>query len=94
MLHFLPKNQIDAEPRFGVVVGKKQVKSAVRRNLIKRLARENFRLRRNSLAGYDLVLRLLIRPESMDRQLFVEDIVTLLNKLRPRQQGLTKRETV
>lgn len=44
--------------RLGTVVGKKQARNSVRRNLVKRLAREAFRLRREKLPAYDLVLRL------------------------------------
>lgn len=85
MLHYLPRNSPDAEARLGLVIGKKQLKRAVHRNLVKRLARENFRVRRAGLAGYDLVLRLMVRPERLDRHLIAEDIVSVLQKLRPRQ---------
>jgi ribonuclease P protein component len=46
------------EARLGLVIGKKQAPRAVTRNLIKRLAREAFRLRRAELAGWDILLRL------------------------------------
>lgn len=42
--------------RLGLAVSKKQVKRAVDRNRIKRLIREVFRHRRDSLKGYDLVV--------------------------------------
>ena len=40
------------------MIGKKQAPRAVTRNLIKRLAREAFRLRRAELGGWDILLRL------------------------------------
>ena len=43
--------------RLGLVVGKKTAKRAVRRNYIKRLVRESFRLQADSLGGLDLVVR-------------------------------------
>jgi ribonuclease P protein component len=46
------------EARLGLVIGKKQAPRAVTRNLIKRLAREAFRLRREKLSGFDILVRL------------------------------------
>jgi len=46
------------EARLGLVIGKKFAPRAVTRNLIKRLAREAFRLRRAELDGWDILLRL------------------------------------
>lgn len=46
------------DARLGLVIGKKQAPRAVTRNLIKRLAREAFRLRRAELGGWDILLRL------------------------------------
>lgn len=93
MLHYLPRPELDADARLGLVIGKKQVKSAVRRNLIKRLARETFRKLRAGLQGYDIVLRLHARPETMDRCRLAGDISGLLGKLRPRQPSLAKKQS-
>ena len=41
--------------RLGIVVGKKNCRLATRRNLVKRVLRESFRLRQHELAGLDLV---------------------------------------
>ncbi|WP_155301280.1 ribonuclease P protein component [Cupriavidus necator] len=46
------------EGRLGVVVGKKFAPRAAERNLVKRMARELFRQRREELAGRDVLLRL------------------------------------
>ncbi len=43
--------------RLGLVVGRKTDKRAVRRNYIKRLTRETFRLQAQELAGLDVVVR-------------------------------------
>lgn len=48
------KNQLD-QPRLGLVVRKKFLKRAVDRNMLKRLARENFRLRQHRLANLDVI---------------------------------------
>ena len=45
-------------PRLGLVVAKKFARRAVMRNLLKRLARESFRLAVPGLPALDLVLRL------------------------------------
>ncbi|KAF1054471.1 MAG: Ribonuclease P protein component [Burkholderia gladioli] len=47
--------------RLGLVIGKKFAPRAVTRNLVKRLAREAFRLRRAEFAGWDILLRLHTR---------------------------------
>jgi ribonuclease P protein component len=44
------------QPRLGLVIGKKSVRRAVARNLIKRVMREQFRLQQHALADLDLVL--------------------------------------
>lgn len=46
------------EGRLGVVVGKKFAPRAAERNLVKRMARELFRQRRDQLGGRDVLLRL------------------------------------
>ncbi len=68
--------------RLGVVIAKRFIASAVRRNLLKRLARENFRLLRQQLPSYDLVLRLAARPQNLERRVLAGEIRGLLEKLR------------
>lgn len=56
--HFVIYGKPTGQPaRLGLVVGKKYAPRAVTRNLVKRLAREAFRVRRAEFAGYDLLLR-------------------------------------
>jgi ribonuclease P protein component len=47
--------------RLGVVVGKKFAPRAATRNLVKRIARESFRVRRAQFDGWDVLLRLSTR---------------------------------
>ena len=44
-----------SESRLGLAISKKSAKKAVSRNLIKRIIRDSFRLRRNKLKGWDIV---------------------------------------
>ena len=62
------------------MIAKRLLRRAVDRNLIRRLARENFRLMRSRLAPKDLVLRLTRRPEALDRRALAEEIRGLLKK--------------
>ncbi|KVP47406.1 ribonuclease P protein component [Burkholderia ubonensis] len=56
--HFVIYGKPTGQPaRLGLVVGKKYAPRAVTRNLVKRLARDAFRLRRAEFTGYDLLLR-------------------------------------
>jgi ribonuclease P protein component len=84
LLHYLPRNDASTEARLGVVVAKKLVKRAVGRNLIKRIAREQFRQKRGQLPACDLILRLASKPARLDRQQFAAEIVGLLEKLQQR----------
>ena len=67
--------------RLGVVVAKRLLRRAVKRNLVKRLAREHFRLLRPQLPSRDLVLRLAAKPAPLDRKALAEEIRGLLVKL-------------
>ncbi|MFZ5512362.1 MAG: ribonuclease P protein component [Pseudomonadota bacterium] len=68
--------------RLGLVVGKKQVPTAVGRNLIKRLARESFRHVRPLLPPCDLVMRVRTRVHGCGRQALREEMDRLFLKLR------------
>lgn len=56
--HFLvlaKKNQFD-HARFGLAVAKKHLRTAVKRNIVKRIARESFRNLQKQLPKVDMVL--------------------------------------
>jgi ribonuclease P protein component len=85
MLHYQPRPEGNTEARLGLVVGKKQLKRAVDRNKVKRVVREQFRLRLAGLPPVDLVVRLAVKPAPLDGKLLAEDFLALLDKLqRPR----------
>ncbi len=85
MLHYQPRPEGNTEARLGLVVAKKLLKRAVDRNKVKRVVREQFRLRLAGLPPVDLVVRLAAKPALLDGKLLAEDFLALLNKLqRPR----------
>ena len=67
--------------RLGLVVAKRHLRRSVDRNLIRRLARERFRLMRCRLPSRDLILRLATKPEKLDRRALAEEIQGLLAKM-------------
>tara|TARA_R110002110_G_scaffold65206_5_gene180070 strand:- start:9131 stop:9517 length:387 start_codon:yes stop_codon:yes gene_type:complete len=68
--------------RLGVVVGKKKVAKAVKRNVIKRLIREFFRQSKNELKNIDIVVLVNRKPngEQTTHQ-FRQELKTLWLKL-------------
>ncbi len=89
MLHYQPRPEGMTEARLGLVVGKKLLKHAVDRNRLKRIVREQFRLRRPVLPAMDLVVRLAVKPLLLDGKQIAEDIIALFDKL---QRPKPKRE--
>lgn len=82
LLHYRPRGETEPQhARLGIIVAKKLVRAAVRRNLIKRLAREVFRQLRPQLKTRDLVLRLGSRPAHYERKLLASEIRSLLLKV-------------
>lgn len=71
------------EPRLGLVIPKKQARSAVLRNAIKRQAREVFRLRQARLPDFDLILRLVRPVTSIDKSFLRNEIIELFERLYP-----------
>lgn len=55
LLVFATKNNFDY-PRLGLAISKKSVKLAVNRNRIKRIIRNEFRLHKNLLNGFDIII--------------------------------------
>lgn len=70
-----------ATARIGVVVAKKFVRSAVNRNLIRRIVRESFRLSRARLPQRDIVVRVSARMVVFDRQALRGEIDELFARL-------------
>ncbi|MCB1966695.1 MAG: ribonuclease P protein component [Candidatus Accumulibacter sp.] len=82
LLHYRPRESGETSgPRLGLVVAKRFLRRSVDRNLIKRLAREHFRLMRADLRCSDFVLRLAVRPNVLDRQTLALEIKRLLSKM-------------
>jgi ribonuclease P protein component len=67
--------------RLGLVVAKRLLRRSVDRNLVRRLARENFRLLRCRLPSRDFILRLAAKPKPIDRRVLAEEIKGLLGKV-------------
>ena len=70
-------------PRLGIAVPKKLLKTAVHRNLVKRIAREAFRNQRATLIVRDYVLRLSVKlnpkKQPLDRTALAADVAALLS---------------
>lgn len=64
-VHLLPR--VAAPPRLGLVIPKKQLRTAVSRNLVKRHIREAFRQMRPALPIADYVFRLTSKPQAASR---------------------------
>ncbi|WP_131112358.1 ribonuclease P protein component [Sulfuricystis thermophila] len=78
-LHF--RENALKHPRLGLVLPKKQARSAVLRNAIKRQAREAFRLKRPGLPALDIVLRLLRPVAAIEKSVWRTEIEGLLDRL-------------
>lgn len=84
VLHYLPgSREATTGARFGLVIPKKQARSAVLRNAIKRQAREIFRHRRDGLPALDIILRLaqsVVSHEKPERVAWRDEIDGLLDQ--------------
>jgi ribonuclease P protein component len=88
--HFvLYARHTDGPARLGLVTGRKYAPRAATRNLIRRIAREKFRVQRAELEGWDMLLRLHSRfdrkamPSASSQPLRAmcrEEIVTLMDQ--------------
>lgn len=81
MLHYRPRDHGSDPARLGLVVGKKFLKAAVSRNLVKRLVRERFRHMRPQLPACDVVMRLVAKPQRLDRQAVAAEAEQLFARL-------------
>ncbi|HRF10562.1 MULTISPECIES: ribonuclease P protein component [Candidatus Accumulibacter] len=81
LLHYRPRSAEESPgARLGLVVAKRFLRRSVDRNLVRRLAREQFRLMRSRLRSNDFVLRLAAKPSALDRQAMAQEIQGLLSK--------------
>ncbi len=78
-MHYRPADVVTA--RLGVVVAKRFAKRANQRNLVKRIVREQFRRRRETLPAYDLVVRLNAPLAGATRAAINDDMTALLDRL-------------
>ena len=83
MLHIGPRPEDSTKARLGLVVAKKFIRQAVRRNTIRRIAREQFRLHCAELPKRDVIIRLMRKFDGMPRKEIATEIVALLKKVRP-----------
>ena len=82
LLHYRLRGADEAfGARLGLVVAKRLLRRSVDRNLVRRLGRENFRLLHRRLPARDLILRLAIKPKTLDRRALAAEIRGLLVKL-------------
>ncbi len=82
LLHYRIRADFEAPgARLGLIVAKRLLSRSVDRNLIRRLARESFRVRRCGLPSRDLILRLGVRPERLDRKALALEIQSLLDRM-------------
>lgn len=71
-----------SQARLGLAISKKQLQRAVWRNRIKRLAREAFRLHKNDLNGYDIVVLGRKGTQDVDNKTLHSSFLHLVRKIR------------
>jgi ribonuclease P protein component len=76
------KNAEQDNPRLGLAVAKKSVKTAVQRNRIKRLCREFFRLHKTTIACADYVILVRNGIDKMDNNVITASLAKQFNYLR------------
>ena len=76
--NFIPNQKDDA--RLGLAISKKSYKNACDRNLVKRLAREAFRSKREEIAKLDIILRAKKSSKNNNTKL-VNDLINLFKTI-------------
>lgn len=77
---FVRPNTLDS-PRLAIIVAKRYVKHAVKRNRIKRIIKESFRHHKHELGGVDIVIRVYKDVNDLDNKNLHQCINNLLKKL-------------
>ena len=77
----LTRNLGKSDSRLGIIVAKKNVKLAVQRNRIKRLLRESFRNKRDSLPNIDIIVLAKKGADLVNNQECVQELDYLWRKL-------------
>ena len=75
---FYKKNSLGF-PRLGIVVGKKFIASAVKRNFLKRIIRETFRKNKNKFDSNDVVFLSIEGTELINYKLIEQEIMNKLS---------------
>jgi len=70
-----------SDSRLGIIVAKKNVKLAVQRNRIKRLLRESFRCKRESIPNIDIVVLAKKSVDKLNNTACSEELDYLWRKL-------------
>ena len=73
--------------RLGIIVAKKNVRLAVKRNRIKRLLRENFRLSTTQLPEYDLVMMAKRNSGETESEKLSKELQYIWRKLKQRAKS-------
>lgn len=73
--------------RLGLIVAKKNVKSAVKRNRLKRLCRQSFRLRQHDLPAVDIVLLARRGSSEMSNAVLFEHLNRLWSRAKKKCNG-------
>lgn len=68
--------------RLGLAIARKQIKTAVGRNRIKRLVRESFRSHQSLLAGLDIIVTLRRDANRLDNETIRQNLKTHWQKLK------------
>lgn len=68
-------------PRLGLIISKKNIPLAARRNRVKRLLRESFRLNRHKLPNLDLVFIVYPTAAKITNKVFIDELEAVLGKL-------------
>jgi ribonuclease P protein component len=85
LLHQGPCRPAGESARLGLVIGKKCIRRAVGRNLVKRVIREEFRQARARLPARDLVFRLRVKLSHPRRRAVAAEVRRLLQTLQKSQ---------